>query len=76
MKNYEITFAAPNGDWTWIYVHAVDFHDALLLALQCCPRGCRVHGVLFLTQEQVDANMKAAEARFYIQERPSRRVRP
>jgi hypothetical protein len=41
MKNYEITFVWPNDDWTWIYVEAVDFHQALLLALQRCPRECR-----------------------------------
>lgn len=56
MKNYEITFEWPNGDWTWTYVEANDFHQAMLVALDKCPLTCRVHGVLFLTPEQLAAH--------------------
>jgi hypothetical protein len=41
MKNYEITFERPNGDWTWIYAEARDFHHAIIVALEQCPRGCQ-----------------------------------
>jgi hypothetical protein len=56
MKNYEVTFEWPNDDWTWIYVEARDFHHAIIVALEQCPRGCLVHGVQFMTAEQVAAN--------------------
>jgi hypothetical protein len=42
---YELTYQAPNGDWTWDYYEARDFHAALLEALKRCPDGSRVHGV-------------------------------
>jgi hypothetical protein len=64
MKNYEVTFVWPNQDWSWIYVEAPDFHDAMLSALKACPRECRVHGVLFLTPEQVAANKAHDGARW------------
>ena len=64
MKNFEVTFEWPNGDWTWIYVEAVDFHQALLLALQRCPRECRVHHLQFMTAEQVAANKAHDGARW------------
>jgi hypothetical protein len=56
MKNYEITFEWPNGDWTWIYVEAVDFHQAILWALDRQPATTRVHSIVFMTAEQVAAN--------------------
>jgi hypothetical protein len=43
---FELTFEWPNGDWTWTYYQARDFHEALLEALKQCPDGCRVHGVV------------------------------
>jgi hypothetical protein len=55
MKNYEVTFEWPNGDWTWIYVETEDFHKAMLLALASCPRDCRVHHLQFMTADQVGA---------------------
>jgi hypothetical protein len=63
MKNYEITFVWPNEDWTWIYVEARDFHQAMLLALNACPRECSVHSIQFMTAEQVAANKAHGEAR-------------
>lgn len=63
MKNYEITFEWPNGDWTWIYAQANDFHQAMLIALDKCPLTCRVHGILFMTSEQVKANEDSARQR-------------
>jgi hypothetical protein len=63
MKNYEITFVWPNDDWTWIYVEVRDFHSAMLRALDACPRGCRVHSILFMTTEQAAANKAHGEAR-------------
>jgi hypothetical protein len=60
MKNYEITFEWPNGDWTWIYAEANDFHQALLVALDKCPLTCRVHNVHFVTADQLAANKAAA----------------
>ena len=64
MKNFEVTFVWPNDDWSWIYVEAVDFHQALLLALQLCPRECRVHHLQFMTAEQVAANKAHDGARW------------
>lgn len=63
VKNYEITFVWPNGDWTWIYASAPDFHDVLAIAVDKCPDGARVHGVQFMTPKQVDANLAAAAKR-------------
>lgn len=63
MKNYEITFVWPNEDWTWIYVEAIDFHDAMAMAIQKCPRDCRVHSIQFMTPEQTAANKASALAR-------------
>jgi hypothetical protein len=65
MKNFEVTFEWPNGDWTWIYVEAVDFHQVMLLALANCPRECRVHYLQFMTAEQVAAN-KAQDGRRWV----------
>lgn len=63
LKNYELTFERDaDRAWTWRYVEAVDFHQAMLLALAMCPPESRVHGVLFLTAEQLAAN-KASAAR-------------
>lgn len=59
MKNYELTFVWPNDDWTWTYVEASDFHQAMLMALDKCPLTCRVHGIAFRTPEQVAANEAA-----------------
>jgi hypothetical protein len=59
MKNYEITFEWPNGDWTWIDVEANDFHQAMFIALDRCPLTCRVHSIVFFTREQVEASRKA-----------------
>ena len=56
MKNFEVTFEWPNGDWTWIYVEAKDFHEAICRALCECPRECRIHHLQFMTAEQVAAN--------------------
>jgi hypothetical protein len=64
MKNYEVTFEWPNGDWTWIYVEGEDFHKAMLLALASCPRDCRVHHLQFMTAEQVAANKAHDGARW------------
>jgi hypothetical protein len=41
-KKYQITFIWPNEDWTWINRQAADFHQAMLMALDECPAGCRV----------------------------------
>jgi hypothetical protein len=62
MRNYEITFAWPNGNETWIYAEAIDFQQAMLVALDKCPLTCRVRSILFLTPEQLAAN-KASAAR-------------
>jgi hypothetical protein len=43
---FELTFEWPNGDWTWIYYQARDFHDAMLEALKQCDVGCRVKSVV------------------------------
>jgi hypothetical protein len=64
MKNYEVTFEWPNGDWTWIYVETEDFHKAMLLALASCPRDCRVHHLQFMTADQVAANKAHDGARW------------
>ena len=64
MKNYEITFVWPNDDWTWIYMEVRDFHSAMLRALDACPRGCRVHSIVFMTAEQVTANRANDGARW------------
>jgi hypothetical protein len=42
---YQITFAWPNGDWTWINRQASDFHQAIFIALEECPTGCRVRNI-------------------------------
>src|SRR5580693_7801925 len=63
MNNYEITFEWPNGDWTWIYLEAKDFHEAICRALCECPRECRVHNVHFVTVDQLTANRAAAARR-------------
>ena len=60
VENYEITFEWPNGDWTWIYESAPDFHDALALALDKCPATARVHSIVHMTAKQVAANLNAA----------------
>jgi hypothetical protein len=59
VKNYEITFEWPNGDWTWIDVEANDYHQAMLIGLDRCPLTCRVHSIQFFTREQVEASRKA-----------------
>jgi hypothetical protein len=63
MKNYEITFEWKNGDWTWTYVEARDFHEAIARALIECPRDCRIHNIRFLTREQLAANQVSAAKR-------------
>jgi hypothetical protein len=45
MTLFQITFAWPNDDWTWIDVKASDFHQAMLFALDKCPATCRVQRV-------------------------------
>jgi hypothetical protein len=42
---FQITFAWPNDDWTWINVEANDFHQAMLVALDKCPLNCRVQKI-------------------------------
>jgi hypothetical protein len=44
-KTFQITFAWPNDDWTWIDVEANDFHQAMLIALDKCPLTCRVQRI-------------------------------
>lgn len=63
MKNYELTFVWPNDDWTWTYVEASDFHQAMLMALDKCPLTCRVYGVHFVTVDQLKANQESARRR-------------
>ena len=46
MTTYEVTFVWPNDDWTWVYVEAVDFQDAMLKSMLACPNACRVKSLL------------------------------
>ena len=64
MKNYEITFEWPNGDWTWIDVEANDYHQAMLIGLDRCPLSCRVHNIQFFTREQVEASSQGESGHF------------
>lgn len=63
VRNYEITFEWPNGDWTWVYETAPDYHDAMALALDKCPLGCRVRSIVLMTPEQIAANKSYLAAR-------------
>ena len=42
MTRYQITFAWPNEDWTWIDVKEASFHAAICTALSRCPASCRI----------------------------------
>jgi hypothetical protein len=52
MKDYQITFEWPNGDWTWLNTRARDYHQIILMALDACPTTCRVRRIEFLTPAQ------------------------
>ena len=45
---YQLTFEWQNGDWTWIDVEADDFHQAMLIALDKCPLGGRIHNITYI----------------------------
>ena len=47
MTKYEITIELPNGDWRWLRVTAIGFHDLCEQALAYAAgiSGARVHHV-------------------------------
>jgi len=51
---YELTYEHPNLDWTWQYVVARDFHDAILTALKNAPHACRVKKVEQMPDHMAD----------------------
>jgi hypothetical protein len=55
MKTYEITFAAPNGDWHYWRIEAADFHAAVENAMQSAAHrpNDRLFGV-----EEVEAKLE------------------
>jgi hypothetical protein len=57
---YQLTFVWPDDSWTWHDTDANDFHQAMLIALDKCPSGCRVKSIQLL-REGVDFALSTRE---------------
>jgi hypothetical protein len=53
MIKFEITFVWPNGEWTWINVEALDFQDAMGIAISRLPISCRIKSIVKVKAKEV-----------------------
>jgi hypothetical protein len=62
---FELTFVYPNGDWTWEYHSADDYHHAITIALMVCPREARIKGIELVPEYKVAANCRVSRKPVY-----------